>query len=65
MEVSSLGEVVIEGEARAWEAGGEVESAVGDVGFLSSTNLFSSPSTLFNKASSTSVFGPLFLGTAS
>lgn len=40
-------------------------SLLGDVDFFSSFNLFSSPSTLFNNASKTSVFGPLFLGTAS
>lgn len=38
---------------------------VGEMGFFSSCNLFSNPSTRFNKASSTSVFGPRFLGIAS
>jgi hypothetical protein len=43
-------------------------SEVGVLGspvFFWSLNLCSNPSTLFSSASSTSVFGPLFLGTAS
>lgn len=40
-------------------------SAFGELDFFSSFNLFSNPSTRFNKASNTSVFGPRFFGTAS
>jgi len=38
---------------------------VGEIGFFSSWSLFSSPSTRLSKASSISVLGPRFLGTAS
>lgn len=40
-------------------------SLLGECDFFSSFSLFSRPSTLFNKASKTSVFGPRFFGTAS
>ena len=40
-------------------------SSVGDVSFFLSLSCASSPSTLLSKASSTSVFGPRFFGTAS
>ena len=50
-------------------ASSAVGGALSDVGVAArsffSFNLASSPSTLFNRASSTSVLGPLFLGTAS
>jgi hypothetical protein len=39
--------------------------AFGECDFFSSFNRFSNPSTLFNNASNTSVFGPRFFGTAS
>ena len=65
MEVSSLGGLVVVGDWWGLVAGTGAESKVGDTDFFSSASLFSNPSTLFNKASSTSVLGPLFLGTAS
>lgn len=40
-------------------------SSVGEVSFFLSFSCASSPSTLLSKASSTSVFGPRFFGTAS
>lgn len=40
-------------------------SLLGEFDFFSSFNRFSKPSTLFNNASRTSVFGPRFFGTAS
>jgi hypothetical protein len=40
-------------------------SLLGEFDFFSSFSLFSNPSTLFSKASNTSVFGPRFFGTAS
>lgn len=42
-----------------------VDSLLGEFDFFSSFNLFSRPSTLFRRASRTSVFGPRFFGTAS
>lgn len=49
-----------------WCSGSSFASGeVGDIGFFSSCSRFSKPSTLFRRASSTSVLGPRFLGTAS
>jgi hypothetical protein len=42
-----------------------VSGEVGEIGFFSSWSLFSNPSTRLRRASSTSVLGPRFLGTAS
>jgi hypothetical protein len=43
----------------------EPPSLLGEFDFFSSFSLFSKPSTLFKRASKTSVFGPRFFGTAS
>lgn len=52
-------------KGRFGSSSGFLSGDVGETGLCSSRNLFSSPSTRFNRASRTSVLGPRFLGTAS